>query len=255
MTVPQISVVIPAHNGAAFIADAIASVRAQDVGSTEIIVVDDGSTDATAEIVQRIAPVVRLLRQSNSGAPAARNAGIAVAQADIVALLDCDDLWPADKLSLQLPWLAPWSVFDLVLGNTQMFRTRADAAGEAVDETQPFFVTQLGCALFRRSVFDRVGRFDETLRYGEDVDFLLRAREAGLRAKFVDAVTIRYRRHDGSLTRVPGHSSLRLVAHLKRSIDRRRSASGEVAPLAAWFAGLPRGRESSVKNTKMENKG
>ncbi len=253
MTSPQISVVVPAYNGAAFIADAIASVRAQDCGSTEIIVVDDGSTDATAEIVQRIMPAVRLLRQSKAGAPAARNAGIAAAQADVVALLDCDDLWPSDKLILQLPWLAPWSHFDLVLGKTQMFRTRPEASGEAVDEAPPFFVTQLGCALFRRSVFERVGRFDETLRYGEDVDFLLRAREAGLRAKFVDAITIRYRRHDASLTRTPGHSSLGLAAHLKRSIDRRRGGTGEVAPLAAWFAGLPRGGDSADGNTKTED--
>lgn len=253
MTVPQISIVIPAHNGAAFIAGAIASVRAQDMAGIEIIVVDDGSTDATAEIVQQVSPAVRLLRQANAGAPAARNAGIAMAQADIIALLDCDDLWPVDKLSLQLPWLAPWSGFDLVLGKTQMFRTRAGAAGDVVDEAPPFFVTQLGCALFRRSVFDRVGRFDETLRYGDDVDFLLRAREAGLQAKFVDAVTILYRRHDASLTRVPGHNSLRLAAHLKRSIDRRRNGNGEVAPLAAWFAALPHRRDGSAETKRMEN--
>jgi len=102
---PVVSVIIPAHNSAAFIADAIAGVRAQTFTDHEIIVVDDGSTDDTDEVIRRF-PEVRSVRQSNHGVAAARNAGIALARGEFVCFLDADDLWRPQKLARQLHFMA-----------------------------------------------------------------------------------------------------------------------------------------------------
>ena len=94
MTTPmEICVIIPAYNASQYIDQAINSVVMQTVPITEIIVVDDGSTDNTSEIVKTVAPNVILVKQSNSGPSAARNRGLDLAQGDVVAFLDADDLW------------------------------------------------------------------------------------------------------------------------------------------------------------------
>ena len=93
---PSVSVIIPAYNAADTLAETLASVVAQTWPNVEVLVVDDGSTDATADIVEMIAEQhhqVRLIRQTNAGVAAARNAGLREARGDLVAPLDADDLW------------------------------------------------------------------------------------------------------------------------------------------------------------------
>ena len=101
LTAPEpISVVIPVFNGERFLAEAIESVAAQTLPPEEIIIVDDGSTDASPAIAGSFSKV-RLIRQPNTGGAAARNAGIGAARSDLVAFLDQDDLWAPRKLELQ----------------------------------------------------------------------------------------------------------------------------------------------------------
>jgi glycosyltransferase involved in cell wall biosynthesis len=100
--VPKVSVVIPAYNVAPYISQCLASVFAQTHRDYEVIVIDDGSTDATAEIVARSSEQVRLLRQRNQGAAAARNAGILAARGELIAFLDADDAWLPDYLARQV---------------------------------------------------------------------------------------------------------------------------------------------------------
>ena len=101
--VPVLSVVIPAYNNASTLAEAIASVRSQDVPCPEIIVVDDGSSDATNQVIDDLAGHdLRLIRQPNGGPGAARNTGITAARGEWIAFLDGDDLWLPSKLELQL---------------------------------------------------------------------------------------------------------------------------------------------------------
>lgn len=121
---PRFSVVIPAFNAAATLAHAIESVRAQSWPAHEIIVVDDGSTDATAEVAHQFADV-RLIRQANSGVSVARNAGAAAASGDWLAFLDADDSYAPDRLRLHAEWIAEDPTLDFLTGDYEY----RDAAG------------------------------------------------------------------------------------------------------------------------------
>lgn len=229
---PAISVVIPVYNGERFLAAAMASVLAQRHPALEIIIVDDGSTDATPEVVKALPAPVRYVRQHNQGPAAARAVGIGMARADILAFLDADDLWPADKLERQLPVLADSSV-DIAMGYTQpMVMTRpADDVAALRPVFRPRLAMSVGASLFRPSVFERFGQFDENIRMGEDLDWLLRAREGGARIRLVNAVTLLYRVNPGSMTYGKDTSELAFFRILKRSVDRRRVEGTALAPL------------------------
>src|SRR5262245_16865951 len=125
MTDPQsISVIIPVYNGERYLAEALVSVLAQTHPPTEIIVVDDGSTDTTAQIAQRYAPRIHYHfrpRGAVSGAAAARNHGAYLAQGDYLAFLDADDVWLPDKLRLQMAAFAHDPALDQVFGHVQQF--------------------------------------------------------------------------------------------------------------------------------------
>ncbi|MDO9219771.1 MAG: glycosyltransferase [Thiobacillus sp.] len=114
---PRFSVVIPAYNSAATLARAIESVRAQTWPAHEIIVVDDGSSDATAEIARQFGGAVRLIQQPNSGVSVARNAGAAAASGDWLAFLDADDWYAPDRLRLHAEWIAEDARLDFLTGD------------------------------------------------------------------------------------------------------------------------------------------
>src|SRR3982751_226289 len=102
MTSALVSVIVPVHNGRAFIADALRGVFDQTHRPIECIVIDDGSTDGTAEVVAASAPRAVCIRQANAGVSAARNAGAIAASGDLLAFLDADDVWLPEKLTAQI---------------------------------------------------------------------------------------------------------------------------------------------------------
>jgi len=114
---PRFSVIIPAYNAAATLARAIDSVRAQSWPAHEIIVVDDGSTDATAEVARQYGDAVRLIRQANSGVSVARNAGASAATGDWLAFLDADDWYAPDRIKLHAEWIADDPALDFLTGD------------------------------------------------------------------------------------------------------------------------------------------
>jgi glycosyltransferase involved in cell wall biosynthesis len=123
---PRFSVIIPAFNSAATLARAIESVRAQSWPAHEIIVVDDGSTDATAEVARQFGDAVRLIQQKNSGVSVARNAGAAAAAGDWLAFLDADDWYAPDRIELHAKWIAEDATLDCLTGDYEY----RDAAGK-----------------------------------------------------------------------------------------------------------------------------
>jgi len=260
---PLISAIMPVYNGAAFVAAAIASALGQTYAPLELIVVNDGSTDESAAIVQGFGDKLTCIHQPNRGPAAARNAGLQIARGEIIAFLDADDLWPADKLACQHKRMAADGALGVVLGHTQFmqqascldvtkndengrfasplaprpsqFSEQKEGAGEAVtliNEPYPQFL--LGSALFRRFAFVTVGGFDETLRYCDDWDWFLRAQELGVAMQMFPEVALYYRRHQNNLTRSPD-SRRELLKLLRKSLARRRDQGSGESALPAWF--------------------
>jgi glycosyltransferase involved in cell wall biosynthesis len=215
-----VSVIIPACNAATKVAEAIASVRRQTYPVAEILVIDDGSTDGTAEAAEQQGGV-RLLRQANAGPSSARNHGLALAGGDLLAFLDADDLWPPRRLEALAGVLTREPAVEAVLGRTQDLWESAEDVPHLGPPYRSFIV---GSALFRRSVFERVQGFEPSLRSGEDVDLWVRIGEQGIQRRAVDDVTLYYRRKlidpiDGMKRHQAG-----LLQAVRRSLERQRAA-------------------------------
>jgi teichuronic acid biosynthesis glycosyltransferase TuaG len=212
--VPAVSVITPAFNAGTFVHEAIESVRAQTYADWELLVIDDGSTDATAAVVESHCQRdgrIRLIRQENHGPAAARNAGMRAAQGTFFAFLDSDDAWDPEYLSCQLEVFQKHPDSALVAGVAR-FRggprdgapMRAFTPGYPVltladvlaDDTAVFIMT-----IFRRVVFETIGGMDEAQWLSEDYDFWLRAAAAGFVIRRNSRPLGRYRVRDGSLSR------------------------------------------------------
>jgi glycosyltransferase involved in cell wall biosynthesis len=184
---PEVSVIIPTWNRRDRLLRAVDSVLAQTHPVGEIIVVDDGSTDGSAEaLAQRYGDRVTCLRQANAGVSAARNRGLAAARGRFLALLDSDDEWLPEKTAKQLALFAAKPELGMVLCDVR----REDVTGALIDifqrrrqipEDGPALRHVLRdpalapvSALLRREVYETVGGFDESLRTAEDLDFHLR---------------------------------------------------------------------------------
>jgi glycosyltransferase involved in cell wall biosynthesis len=211
--VPTVSVVMPAYNVSAYVADAVASVQAQTFSNFELLIVDDGSTDDTADIVRRFAASdnrIRLLRQDNRGLAAARNTALRHARGGFIALLDSDDLWEPRFLEAQVALLEQRPEIDIVTGNGWTLGSHEDgqpARPWPDSRPTPDLWTILGdelsvfiMSVFRRRVYDTIGGFDEMLRTNEDFDFWLRAALAGFKFARNDEPLGHYRRRDDSLS-------------------------------------------------------
>ena len=221
---PFVSVVIPAYNCEGFIAEAVESIRRQEYGPMEIIIIDDGSTDGTRSCIKKLGKGIRYVYQLNSGPAAARNRGIGMAKGDVVAFLDADDYWPPGKLKIQLERMNRDPEVDVVLGRirfTGMLR-EADKRIRFESPDNTMININLGSGVFRKSVFDRVGLFDESLRHYEDHDWFLRAREKGISIIILKDITLYYRRNENSLSQRKTKDDPSLIWILKKSLDRRR---------------------------------
>jgi len=203
----EISVVIPVYDRASVVHEAIDSALAQDADGIEVLVVDDGSTDDTAEVVSRRYQDdsrVRVIRRVNGGPAAARNTGIAQARGGYLALLDSDDTWLPEYLSSQLAVLRS-SGADLVIANAEW---QKDDTGELLFDHSWFVFpdsvaamcagawTLPSCTMLRMEVARRLG-FEEAFRMCDDTDFMFRFNDAGYRSVPNPRVLVHYRAYRG----------------------------------------------------------
>jgi glycosyltransferase involved in cell wall biosynthesis len=204
---------MPAYDGVRWIAAALSSVLDQTLRDLEVIVVDDGSRDRTAAIVADIAAAdarVRLLRRPNGGVSSARNVALAASAGEFLALLDCDDLWDPPFLEEQIAIFRARPDVDIVTGNARDLggwrdgqpscpypdaRSEPNLSAILADERAVFIMS-----VFKRTVSDRIGGFDEALRTNEDYDYWLRAALAGFRFARNHRPLAQYRRSEGSLS-------------------------------------------------------
>jgi len=216
-----VSVIIPVYNGEKYLAEAIESVLAQTLPPLEIIVVDDGSTDASADIARGFGDPVRVESQPHGGIAPARNRGVALARGELIAFLDADDVWGVDKLAVQVAELEINVDAKMVFGLVEQF-VSPEVSIRVRFPDHPIPGIFAGALLIRRVDFYRVGEFAAEWKVGEFIDWYARAVELGLRSVVLPQVVLRRRIHRANQTALdPGMKSdyPRLI---KNALDRRR---------------------------------
>lgn len=222
--------VIPLYNGERFIADALHSIQSQTRPPREIVVVDDGSTDGGAAIVEGMArtdPRIRLIRKTNGGQSSARNLGVASSSSELIALLDQDDIWypehlerlarPFDDNTMRRPG---WVYSDLDEGDTSGHLVTRGYLSKDIDLHPKVSIHQCisrdmfvvpSTTLISRSAFKAVGGFDERLTGYEDDDFFLRLFRAGFDNIYIPEALSIWRIHTGSASYSLGMTTSRTV--------------------------------------------
>lgn len=212
---PLLSVIMPTHNRAEFIRESIESALGQTWAPLELIVVDNGSTDGTSEILAQFGDRIRVLHRDNRGPSPARNLGLSVARGKYVGFLDSDDLWEPDMAARAIAHLEQHPKQPLVAGGWTLIdpRGRFLNRGTAPAELRPilrerFLWRLLLCNAFpihavivRRDAIERAGGFDDDLPGGEDWDLWIRIAALGESADALEGVFAHYRRHPGGATR------------------------------------------------------
>lgn len=227
---PGVTVVIPVFDGEKYLAAAITSILAQTAPPAEIIVVDDGSSDGTADIARSFvgasaATLVRYDQGPHEGGAQALNRGIALAQRELIAFLDADDLWLPDKLAAQLAVLAAQPDVDLVFGHMIQF-----ASPELPEDKRARFDVPAGAMpgrsasalLARRSVFLRVGNLATDLRTGWFIDWSMRAADLGIKDVMLPEVVVHRRIHGDNLGLRDPNGRRDYLEVVRRNMLRRR---------------------------------
>ena len=225
---PSVSCVVPVFNGEAFLGEALDSVLAQSHRPLEVIVVDDGSTDGTAQVALSRGEAVRYVRQPNGGPSSARSRGVQLAHGELIAFLDADDRWLEGKLARQVATLAERPDLDGCLTHGRLFWDGDGAiAAEASawpEERRIDTGGLIGSTLVvRRAAFETAGLFDPLLPHSGTADWFARARDRGVIVETLAEVLIERRMHAGNFSRRRDARDDEYFRLLKRSLDRRRA--------------------------------
>lgn len=207
---PKVSVIIPTYNSARYLSEAIDSVLAQSFKDFEILVIDDGSTDETQEVLRRYQSRVHCVRQPNSGVAIARNRGIEQSRGHYISFLDADDTWTASKLERQLAALVEskhhricYSAFTVVRSDlTPIGVTRSRRQGDALEDLllRGNVVATPSTVMAERALFIAAGGFDPALSQCADWDMWVRL-AALSDFLYLDEPLVNYRQHGGNMSR------------------------------------------------------
>jgi glycosyltransferase involved in cell wall biosynthesis len=195
-----------------------------------VIVIDDGSTDGSAEIARSFGTRIHYHRQPNAGLSAARNSGVSLARGEFIAFLDCDDLWLQGKTSLQIEAFRSQPGMDMVFGLIEQFYSpelgeRGAFVGPDGTAIMPGYSA---CTLLARAgVFARTGLFGAEFRMGEFLDWYARACDAGLHSLMLDSVVLRRRIHENNMSVRYRDARSDYLRVFKASLDRRRRMQGK----------------------------
>ena len=231
---PLVSVVMPAYNARRTIAESIESVRAQTYGRWELIVVDDGSSDATGAFVRERFddPRITVAEQANAGVAAARNTGIAKAKGDLVAFLDSDDLWLPRKLEAQVAVFLRDPALGLCWTARKVLRDRPEDAVTVEEEIPPGEIDAallrgnfiaLVTVMVRREALETAGLFDTGLFGTEDWDLWIRIGRRYATAYLAQPLAL-YRDHEGGISK----NLRRHLAEKAKVIDKHVSSAADV---------------------------
>ena len=221
-----VSVIIPAYNCDRYIGEAIASVFAQTYTDYELIIVDDGSTDNTAQVIKSYGDRINYIYQTNQGVAQARNRGLAVAQGKYIAFLDQDDFFYPHKLASQVELMEQKPHLGMINSGWNIVNSQ----GEAIDTVQPWENSAelnikdiivwkpvfLGAMLFSHAWLKRTSGFDTQLEQTPDVDLVLRLAAIGCPAYWLKDATVGYRQHDSNAS----HNTLLQTQELNYILER-----------------------------------
>ncbi len=253
LTTPKVSIVIPVYNGEAYIQAALDSVFAQTFGDYEIIVVDDGSTDATMAILEAYGDRLQIVRQKNGGHASARNAATKIARGEWIAMLDADDLWHPQKLEQQLTTAGDADVVYTAARNFEdskrvddvTFRDGECPRGDIFEDLIiDNFITH-SSVLIRKSALVAIGGYDETLKTTCDWDLWLRMSAAGSKFAGLQHPLTEYRWRATSNSKNHDRTCRDRLNVLQHALDtprghqvsvlQRRKAIARVWQTSAWF--------------------
>ena len=261
---PQLTVIIPTYNRGWILKEAIDSVLTQDYKDFELIVVDDGSTDNTSEILASYGNDIKVLFQENKGVSAARNRGIAEASGQFIAFIDSDDLWLPQKLSTQVEFFNQTP--DALICQTEEVWIRKGKrvnpkmrhkkpSGMIFEPSLELCLVSPSAVMIRRVLFDRVGAFDVTLPACEDYDLWLRI-SCRFPVHLIDTpLIIKRGGHNDQLSSMKGLDKFRIKAIEKiinsgrLSEDQYRAAAKALKEKCKIYADgcRKRGREEEVR--------
>jgi glycosyltransferase involved in cell wall biosynthesis len=205
MTVPKnplVSVIIPVFNGQQFVREAIESVYSQTYKPVELIVVDDGSSDGSRDVIQSYTEI-HFLKQENHGPASARNLGIKHSTGQLIAFLDQDDIWTKDKLETQVAFMQAHPEIGYTLAKQKVFFAHETTPPEALLRWKERNTTgniQTGylpsTLVIRKELFEKLGYFDPTFICTSDFDFFFRLKDANISMQVIDRVLLHKRFHD-----------------------------------------------------------
>lgn len=217
---PLVTAIMPAYNAEAFIAESLESLLAQDYRPFEVVVVDDGSQDRTAEISESYD--VMTIRAPHGGRAVACNVALAAARGELVTAFDADDLWPPNRLSLQVEFLQQHPEVGCVLGRQEWMNPppwlRPDPVYGDLDGVP------IGSAMFRREALEQLGGYDASFAHSEDMDLLVRTRAAGIEIAVLPEIIWYRRYHDGQMT-ANAPAVPPLLRSLREKLNRERAAA------------------------------
>jgi glycosyltransferase involved in cell wall biosynthesis len=265
----KISVIVPTFNRAALLGRALDSVVHQSCQPHELIVIDDGSSDATAELIQKSYPTANYLYQENRGVSAARNAGIKIATGEWLAFLDSDDSWVRDKLKLQGRALREsglnvshtneiWIRNGVRVNQMKKHRKRG---GKIYQYCLPLCAISPSSVMIRGSVFESIGLFDESLPACEDYDMWLRLCSKQ-EVQFLDEPLVtKYGGHSDQLSRSHWGMDRFRVYSLEKILlcnelsadDRRRTVDNLVQKLTILLKGATRNNNTALMDSCRES--
>ena len=222
---PLVSAVVAAYNSQRFLGETIESILNQTYGPLELIVVDDGSTDGTAEVAKSY-PAVRYIHQTNLGPSAARNSGIQAAKGEYLAFSDSDDIWDRRRLQVQMDFhLAnPEALvsFTWMRNFLQPGSPRPAWLTPQFEDSYPGLFA--GTMVAHRKLFDLVGLFDPEFWHGESAEFFTRIKENGVAINVIEEPLYFRRLHDTNMSLETDKDRRGVIKALKRSLDRKRAS-------------------------------
>jgi glycosyltransferase involved in cell wall biosynthesis len=226
---PDISVVIPVHNGARYLAESIQSVLDQDHAALELLVIDNGSTDTTADVARTFSSL-RYYHLPEKGLSKALNHGLEQCRGAFLGFLDADDLWTANRLAVQLDAFAREPAVEMVFGHVEQFispELEESAAARLSIRDKRVPGRYRSSMLIRQESFWRVGPFEPSTDYGEFIDWYMRAAEHRIRELMLPEVVTLRRIHGANMGYTDRHKRVEYARVLKRGLDRRRRLSEE----------------------------